>query len=577
MHPWRIVVMTLGLVTAASAATLQDESVAAWVRTHAIPLTTVEANNGFNDLQPLKSLIGDARIVSLGEATHGSREIFQLKHRMIEFLASEMGFTIFAIEANMPEAYRVNDYVLNGNGDPAQLLRGMYFWTWDTEEVLTMIKWMRAFNQSGKGRIEFTGFDMQTPTVALDLARQFVAQNDPAYLATFAENASLVARSNVASAPVWRRNRNVSMPVAAGKNVRFSGYIKTDRVSDGYAGLWWRVDGQAGTQSLAFDNMHDRGPTGTTDWTHYVIELPVDPNARNINFGLLMPGNGTAWFDDLTIELDGQPYVDPSLFDLGFESRSPLGFYTGGNGYTVALDPTVAHGGKQSLRMSRNAAQSTSTSVDRAKIATAWKDVVDHLETTRPAYRSKGISDSAIDWAAQNARIVLQGLQMQLNTVSRDRSMADNVEWIANHNPTAKIVIWAHDGHVSKASGGVEPMGAALHTRYGDKLFVFGSVFGGGSFQAIPMGGGALKNFTVPPAPAGSLDATLSTPGIPAFAIDLRQAPDWFHQPHTSRLIGAMYPDGEPFAMLGNIIAPDAYDAILFIQQTTAARKNPVR
>ncbi len=140
---------------------------------------------------------------------------------------------------------------------------------------------------------------------------------------------------------------------------------------------------------------------------------------------------------------------------------------------------------------------------------------------------------------------------MQLNTVSRDRSMADNVEWIANHNPTAKIVIWAHDGHVSKASGGVEPMGAALHTRYGDRLFVFGSAFGGGSFQAIPMGGGALKNFTVPPAPAGSLDATLSAPGIPAFAIDLRQAPDWFRQPHTSRQIGAMYPEGAPFAMLG--------------------------
>ncbi len=392
MHPWRIVVMTFGLVTAASAATLQDESVAAWVRTHAIPLTTVEANNGFKDLQPLKSLIGDARIVSLGEATHGSREIFQLKHRMIEFLASEMGFTIFAIEANMPEAYRVNDYVLNGNGDPAQLLRGMYFWTWDTEEVLTMIKWMRAFNQSGKGRIEFTGFDMQTPTVALDLARQFVAQNDPAYLATFAESASLVARSNGAP-PFGVATGTFPMPVAAGKNVRFSGYIKTDRVSDGYAGLWWRVDGQAGTRSLAFDNMHDRGPTGTTDWTHYVIELPVDPNARNINFGLLMPAKGTAWFDDLTIELDGQPYVDPSLFDLGFESRSPVGFYTGGNGYTVALDPTVAHGGKQSLRMTKNETQSTSASVDRAKIATAWKDVVDHLETARPTYRSRGVSD----------------------------------------------------------------------------------------------------------------------------------------------------------------------------------------
>jgi len=571
MHPWRIVVMTLGLVTAASAATLQDESVVAWVRTHAIPLKTVEASNGFTDLQPLKPMIGGARIVSLGEATHGSREIFQLKHRMVEFLATEMGFTIFAIEANMPEAYRVNDYVVNGTGDPAQLLRGMYFWTWDTDEVLTMIKWMRAFNQSGKGRIEFTGFDMQTPTVALDLARQFVAENEPGYLATFAEAATLVSRSNANAFGVATGKFPVT--VAAGKQVRFSGYIKTDRVSEGFAGLWWRVDGEPGTRTLAFDNMQNRGPRGTTDWTRYVIELPVDANARNINFGLLMPGNGTAWFDDLTIELDGQPYVDSSLFDLGFESRSPLGFYTGGTGYAVALDPTVAHGGTQSLRMSKDA----SPSVDRAGIATRWNEVVAHLETARPAYRAKGVSDRAIDWAAQNARIVLQGLQMQLNTVSRDRSMADNVEWIANHNPNAKIVIWAHNGHVRTASAGIEPMGAALRTRFSDKLFVFGSAFSAGSFQAIPMGGGPLKDFTVPPAPAGSLDATLATTGIPAFAIDLRQAPEWFHQPHASRHIGSMYPNGEPYAFLENIVAPDAYDAILFIQQTTAAHKNPGR
>ena len=120
--------------------------------------------------------------MSLGEATHGSREFFQLKHRMLEFLATEMGFTIFSIEANMPEAYRLNDYVLNGKGDPAQLLRGMYFWTWDTEEVLDMIQWMRAFNQSGKGRVQFTGFDMQTPTVAAEIVRTFAAKYEPAYV-----------------------------------------------------------------------------------------------------------------------------------------------------------------------------------------------------------------------------------------------------------------------------------------------------------------------------------------------------------------------------------------------------------
>lgn len=110
-------------------------------------------------MEPLTK-IGNARIVALGEATHGTREFFQLKHRMLEFLATWMVFTIFSIEANMPEAYRLNDYVPNAKGDPAQLLKGMYFWTWDTKEVLEMIQRMREFNQSGKGRIEFTGFDM---------------------------------------------------------------------------------------------------------------------------------------------------------------------------------------------------------------------------------------------------------------------------------------------------------------------------------------------------------------------------------------------------------------------------------
>jgi erythromycin esterase len=102
------------------------------------PLKTVEAGRGFADMEPLTKIVGNARIVALGEATHGTREFFRLKPRMIEFLATRMGFTILLIEANMPEAYRLNDYVVNGKGDPAHLLKGMYFWTWDTKKVLDM-------------------------------------------------------------------------------------------------------------------------------------------------------------------------------------------------------------------------------------------------------------------------------------------------------------------------------------------------------------------------------------------------------------------------------------------------------
>ncbi len=157
-----------------------DEQLA-WVMDRAIPFRTAEPGTGVDDLMPLKEIIGDARIVALGEGTHGTREFFKMKHRLTQFLAQEMGFTVFAIEANMPEARPVNAYVLRGEGDPRQALAGMYFWTWNTQEVLDMIEWMRQYNASGKGRIEFWGFDMQTPHVAMDSVQSFVARLDPAY------------------------------------------------------------------------------------------------------------------------------------------------------------------------------------------------------------------------------------------------------------------------------------------------------------------------------------------------------------------------------------------------------------
>ena len=73
----------------------RHDNLLSWLRQHAIPLKTVEAGCGFDDLQPLKPVIGSARIVALGEATHGTREFFQLKHRLLEFLVTEMDFTTF--------------------------------------------------------------------------------------------------------------------------------------------------------------------------------------------------------------------------------------------------------------------------------------------------------------------------------------------------------------------------------------------------------------------------------------------------------------------------------------------------
>ena len=576
MSPCRLFVGVLAGLAIPALLAQQNESPADWVRSRAIRLTTAEAGHGFADLQALQRVVGNARIVSLGEATHGSREFFQLKHRILEFLATQMGFSIFSIEANMPEAYRLNDYVLNGTGDPAQLLRGMYFWTWDTEEVLTMIQWMRAFNQSGKGRVQFTGFDMQTPTVAAENVRTFVAKHEPAYLAVVAEATTAVTRVPSGGGPAFGVATG-SFPIAraAGKKVRYSGFIKTEGITRGSAGLWWRVDGPSGV--LAFDNMQTRGVTGSTDWAQYTIELPVDASVKNINFGALLTGDGTAWFDVLTVELDGEPYTATDAVDLGFESPSPKGFYTGGQGYQVQLDATVRHSGKQSLRMQHvGAAPSASTAPAStpSSAAAAWKEVVAHLESAGAGYRARGASDLDVDWAIQHARVVLQAMQMRANEVPRDRSMADNVKWILDHNPKAKIVLWAHNGHVATGGFSYETMGSALRRMYGSEMVIFGFAFNQGSFQALAQGGGGLKNFTVPPAKAETLDGTLASAGIPLFALDLRSAPAWFDQPRGSRQIGAMYPEGEPYALIGDIVPKKAFDVLLFVDTTTAARKN---
>lgn len=151
-----------------------------WLEEHAIPFDTAEPNDDFSDLQPLKAIIGDARIVSLGEATHGTREFFQMKHRLLKFLVEEMGFTAFGIEATMPEAFFLNDYVHTGEGDPASLLSGLYFWTWNTQEVLDMILWMRQYNQQTAGPgVSFFGFDMQYPRVAMDHVETYIDTVQP--------------------------------------------------------------------------------------------------------------------------------------------------------------------------------------------------------------------------------------------------------------------------------------------------------------------------------------------------------------------------------------------------------------
>ena len=151
-----------------------------WVNTSAHAVS-FEPSASTTDLQPLKKVVGTARLVGMGEATHGTHEFFTMKDRVFRFLVEEMGFTGFAIEATMPEAFAVDTYVRTGRGDPAVLLSHLYFWTWNTSEVADLIQWMRAYNRDKPAdkQVGFYGFDMQYPGVAIDSVVSYTTRVAP--------------------------------------------------------------------------------------------------------------------------------------------------------------------------------------------------------------------------------------------------------------------------------------------------------------------------------------------------------------------------------------------------------------
>lgn len=166
-----------------------------WLRTHAIVLRTTDPSRELTDLQPLASVIGDARIVGVGEATHGTREHFLYKHRLLRFLVTQKNFRALAFESPWPTGLALNEYVLGGDGDPERLLRRAVFGVWHAQEVLDMILWMREHNSSvpPDQRVEFVGIDMQLTRSAAKLVSQYLNRVDPHFRAGHADTLELLA------------------------------------------------------------------------------------------------------------------------------------------------------------------------------------------------------------------------------------------------------------------------------------------------------------------------------------------------------------------------------------------------
>lgn len=90
-----------------------------------------------------------------------------------------------------------------------------------------------------------------------------------------------------------------------GDSIKLSGYLRTENVK-GWSGFWLRVDDESG-KPIAFENMQNRGISGTTDWKEYSITLPYDEEKGvQMAFGCIIFGSGKIWFDDFKLTVDGK-------------------------------------------------------------------------------------------------------------------------------------------------------------------------------------------------------------------------------------------------------------------------------
>ena len=198
---------------------------------------------------------------------------------------------------------------------------------------------------------------------------------------------------------------------------------------------------------------------------------------------------------------------------------------------------------------------------------------------------------SAIDWhlGRLHAIVLDQGARFEVDRSSafHERVVAENVcALLEAEGPDAKAVLWSHNGHAARAtySHDGNSMGKYLDEMVGRAQVVVGFSFDRGSFQARTYPTGELTDHSVTAAAPNSFDSVLAQAGLPLFALDLANAPRegaaaaWLASEIPMRSIGGIYgfpKDNKLGVTYTDTITPrEHFDAVVFVAETTAARRN---
>lgn len=143
--------------------------------------------NGASDINDeILALVGDARFVLIGEASHGTHEFYQCRAEITKRLIAEKGFSAVAVEADFPDAYRVNRFVRGiGSDKNADEALGDFerfpLWMWRNTEVLEFVEWLKKFNENKPPNAQagFYGIDLYSLHASMEAVLKYLDKIDP--------------------------------------------------------------------------------------------------------------------------------------------------------------------------------------------------------------------------------------------------------------------------------------------------------------------------------------------------------------------------------------------------------------
>ena len=165
-----------------------------------VDLRTLDPEADLADLEPLAGIVGDARVVAIGESTHYSHEFYLLRHRLARFLVERLGFAAIAFESGFPEAWQVDAWIKGGDGALADVAEhGMTYMFGRCAEMRDQLSWLRSVNEGRQDPVRFYGIDLPASCgsvrPALRAVESFLDSADPAVTPRLARLRALAASS----------------------------------------------------------------------------------------------------------------------------------------------------------------------------------------------------------------------------------------------------------------------------------------------------------------------------------------------------------------------------------------------